>query len=60
MTYYYPALSMTPKDVRYKELKKLLFAFVMKNYDYTQVTTPLLYVPFIYRIILFFSRRPWQ
>ena len=45
MTYYYLALSMTPEDVRYKELKKLLFAFVMKNYDYTQVKNVLVYVP---------------
>ena len=37
MTYYYPALSMTPEDVHFKELKKMLFTFIMKNYDYTQV-----------------------
>ena len=44
MTYYYLALSMTPGDVWYKELKKLLFAFMMKNYDYTQVKNILVYV----------------
>ena len=46
MTFYYPALSMTPEDVRFKELKKLLFTFVMKNYDYTQVISVLVNLPF--------------
>ena len=37
MTHYFPALSMTPEDVRYKELKKNLFTFVMSRTKYTQV-----------------------
>ena len=37
MTHYFPALSMTPEDVRYKELKKNLFTFVMSRTEYTQV-----------------------
>ena len=39
MTHYFPALSMTPEDVRYKELKKNLFTFVMSRTEYTQVIT---------------------
>ena len=45
MTFYYPALSMTPEDVQFKELKKLLFTFIMKNYDYTQVKSVLVFKP---------------
>ena len=37
MTHYFPTLSMTPEDVRYKELKKNLFTFVMSRTEYTQV-----------------------
>ena len=37
MAHYFPALSMTPEDVRYKELKKNLFTFVMSRTEYTQV-----------------------
>ena len=39
MTHYFPALSMTPEDVRYKELKKNLFTFVMSRTEYMQVIT---------------------
>ena len=45
MTFYYPALSMMPEDVRFKELKKLLFTFIIKNYDYTQVKSVLVFKP---------------
>ena len=37
MTHYFPALSMTPEDIRYKELKKNLFTLVMSRTEYTQV-----------------------
>ena len=37
MTHYFPALNMTPEDVRYKELKKNLFTFIMSKTEYTQV-----------------------
>ena len=37
MTHYFPTLSMTPEDVRYKELKKNLFTLVMSRTEYTQV-----------------------
>ena len=37
MTHYFPALRVTPEDVRYKELKKNLFTFVMSRTEHTQV-----------------------
>ena len=39
MTYYYQAISMIPEDVRYLELRRQLFDFVMKNAEYTKVNS---------------------
>ena len=39
MTYYYLAISMIPEDVRYLELRRQLFDFVMKNAEYTKVNS---------------------
>ena len=39
MTYYYPAIGMIPEDVRYLELRRQLFDFVMKNAEYTKVNS---------------------
>ena len=37
LSYYVPSLNMTPEDMRVGQLKKELFAFIHKNYEYTQV-----------------------
>ena len=39
MTYYYLAMGMIPEDVRYLELHRQLFDFVMKNTEYTKVSS---------------------
>ena len=37
LSFYVPSLNMTPEDMRIAQLKKELFAFIHKNYEYTQV-----------------------
>ena len=37
LSFYVPALNMTPEDMHVSQLKKDLFAFIHKNYEYTQV-----------------------
>ena len=37
LSYYVPSLNMTPEDMRVGQLKKELFGFIHKNYEYTQV-----------------------
>ena len=37
LSFYVPSLSMTPEDMHVNQLKKDLFGFIHKNYEYTQV-----------------------
>ena len=49
MTHYVPTLGMIPEDQRYLELKRNLFEFVMKNTEYTKVSSNLFaWLLFIY------------